>query len=299
MKQIDIQTIDDHQVKTYVFDKVKKPIAVLHIISSNLNVIDFYKNFFQVLNNNQIIVVCNSIQNSLNIRNQAKIFNDNWKINLEDLKEVNHFIKKQYKLPIFMFSHSIACVFSKAYSIKYSETINGLILSNYLELNKKIIIKQIFKLIFIKLFFKNKNQYSFYQDSFIQKFLNKFNQNNNLLVNKLNRYLDILEDDFISKKFDIISLLDVYKTMYFNLKRKNLNLIKKHLPILIIVNDNNYQEEKKYLKSSYKLLKQLLKKDYYVSLNYIDDLKNKMFTNSNLILENQIITFINKHLIHI
>ncbi|SRX64037.1 hypothetical protein [Mycoplasma mycoides] len=29
MKQIDIQTIDNHQIKTYVFDKVKKPIAVL------------------------------------------------------------------------------------------------------------------------------------------------------------------------------------------------------------------------------------------------------------------------------
>ncbi|WP_434343387.1 phospholipase [Mycoplasma sp. 06067-C1-B144P-99-0482-3] len=299
MKQIDIQTIDDHQVKTYVFDKVKKPKAVLHIISSNLNIIDFYKNFFKVLNNNQIIVVCNSIQNSLNIRKQARILNNNWKINLEDLKEINHFIKKQYKLPIFMFSHSVYCAFSKAYSIKYSETIDGLILSNYLELNKKTIIKQIFKLIFIKLFFKNKNQCSFHQYSFIKKFLNKFNQNNNFLVNKLNRYLDILEDDFVSKKFDIISLLDVYKTMYFSLKRKKINLIKKHLPILIIVNDNNYQEEQKYLNSSYKLLKQLLKKDYHISLSYIDDLKNKMFSNSNLKLENQVITFINTHSIHI
>ncbi|WFQ91966.1 hypothetical protein MFERI14815_00581 [Mycoplasma feriruminatoris] len=293
MKQIDIQTIDNHQVKTYVFDKVKKPIAVLHIISSNLNVIDFYASFFKLLNSHQIIVVCNSIQNSLSIRNQKPIFNYNSKIIIEDLKEVNHFIKKQYKLPIFMFSHSTGCVFSKAYSIKYSETINGLILSNHIQFNKIELIKQMIKLIFIKLFSKNKKPLSLYQDTYTQEFLKEFNnEDNQFLLDKLNRYLDLLEDDFISKKFEIISLLDIYKTMYFN-ANKNINLIRKNLPILLIVNDNNYQEEKEYLKSAHKLLKLFLKKDYFVQLNYINDLKNKMFSNEQL--ENQIITFINKH----
>lgn len=294
MKQIDIQTIDNHQIKTYVFDKVKKPIAVLHIISNNLNIIDFYTGFFKLLNEHQIIVVCNSIQNSLAIRNQKKILNHNAKIIIEDFKEVNHFIKKQYKLPIFMFSHSITCVFSKAYAIKYSETINGLILSNFIQFNKTVIFKEMIRLIFIKLFSKNKKPYSLYQDTYTQTFLQEFDQNNEFLSDNLNRYLDLLEDDFISKKFEIISLLDIYKTMYFNLKTKRFTFIRKNLPILLIANDNNFDEEKYYLKSSYKLLKQFLKKDYFIQLNYVNDLKNKMFNNKNQ-LENQIVTFINKH----
>ncbi|SYV96404.1 phospholipase, partial [Mycoplasma putrefaciens] len=56
---------------------------------------------------------------------------------VEELKSVNDYVKKTYKhLPLFLIAHALGSIFAKAYAIKYSETIDGLILSSFIEFNK-------------------------------------------------------------------------------------------------------------------------------------------------------------------
>ncbi|MDQ0567484.1 alpha/beta hydrolase [Mycoplasma yeatsii] len=301
-----IQSVDGSEIKTYLWNDTKKPKAVIHLIATGTESVKSYSEFAKRMNKQNIIVVCSEQRGFSKSKKDKNTQEDNvffsyfngWQLVVEDLKSVNNFIKKTYKhLPLYLVGHSLATVFAKAYAIKYSETIDGLIFSSFIEFNLASLLSNNLLLLLIELFSGKKYACNFKKISYLNNFTKVMKKYRNIENDDiLEKYIDLSQDPLLSKTFTVSALRDVYKCMLFNSYVNNIKFIRQDLPILILANNNEYKTAQRYTKMSETLLKTLLKNDCFAHYVMFNNTKDKVFSKQvNKELEDNINLFIDKY----
>ncbi|WP_434341860.1 alpha/beta hydrolase [Mycoplasma putrefaciens] len=299
-----IQAIDGREIKTYIWITNKQPKAVIHLIATGAEQILSYTKFAKRMNKQNIIVICSSLkgfEKPDEISSKDPVFFNyfnGWKLIIEELKSVNDYVKKTYKhLPLFLIAHALGSIFAKAYAIKYSETIDGLILSSFIEFNKLNLLVNNLWLFLIEISAGKKYPCTFKQNLFLKRFKRLMKKERNIENNEIfKKYLELMQDPLLTKVFSVCALRDVYKCMLFNNLTNNIKFIRQNLPILLLANNNSYTKPQMYAKMSENQLKTLLKNDCFAHYIIFDNSKDKVFDEQiNTDLEQNIMWFINKY----
>ena len=129
-----VNGINDKQIFLRFWDDVDHPIGVVQIIHGMAEHSKRYENFAHFLNRQGFIVYADDHRGHGNSLEDDEAFGyigeDGFNNIVEDEKIISDFIKKKHKeLPLYIFSHSFGSFIGQEYIIRYSNTIDGIILS--------------------------------------------------------------------------------------------------------------------------------------------------------------------------
>lgn len=163
--------------------------------------------------------------------------NDGFHTMVEDLKEINNFIKEEnLNLPIIIMGHSMGSFLTQRYIEEYGDTVNGAIISGTngnpgLILNFGIFISS------IEMRIRGRKAKSKLLDGMIFGTYNKRIHKNKTRVDWLTRDEEEVEkfinDPYCGNVFTTSFFYDLMKGLKIIHKEENLNKIPKNLPILI------------------------------------------------------------------
>ncbi|AHI53547.1 lysophospholipase [Spiroplasma sabaudiense Ar-1343] len=135
MKEFKLTMRDNKIIHMTTWDDVKKPVGVLQLVHGSCEEASRYDEFAKFLNKNGFIVVADDHRghgHTANIEeNELGWFADEngWEMIIDDLKEVNDYIKKTYpSLPVSIFGHSMGSFMVRHYLIKFGNTVNAAII---------------------------------------------------------------------------------------------------------------------------------------------------------------------------
>ncbi|WP_291567444.1 MULTISPECIES: alpha/beta hydrolase [unclassified Clostridium] len=167
--------------------------------------------------------------------------NDGFHTMVEDLKEINNFIKEEnLNLPIIIMGHSMGSFLAQRYIEEYGDTVNGAIISGTngnpgLILNFGIFISS------IEMRIRGRKAKSKLLDGMIFGTYNKRIHKNKTRVDWLTRDEEEVEkfinDPYCGTVFTTSFFNDLMKGLKVIHKEENLNKIPKNLPILIFSGD--------------------------------------------------------------
>ena len=167
--------------------------------------------------------------------------NDGFHTMVEDLKEINNFIKEEnLNLPIIIMGHSMGSFLTQRYIEEYGDTVNGAIISGTngnpgLILNFGIFISS------IEMRIRGRKAKSKLLDGMIFGTYNKRIHKNKTRVDWLTKDEEEVEkfinDPYCGTVFTTSFFYDLMKGLKIIHKEENLNKIPKNLPILIFSGD--------------------------------------------------------------
>lgn len=205
-----------------------------------------YKRFARILVDNGFIVYASDHRGHgltcSNIEDLGYICdNDGFHTMVEDLKEINNFIKEEKpNLPIIIMGHSMGSFLTQRYIEEYGDTVNGAIISGTngnpsLMLNFGIFISS------IEMRIRGRKAKSKLLDGMIFGTYNKRIHKNKTRVDWLTRDEEEVEkfinDPYCGTVFTTSFFYDLMKGLKITHKEENLNKIPKSLPILIFSGD--------------------------------------------------------------
>lgn len=205
-----------------------------------------YKRFARILVDNGFIVYASDHRGHgltcSNIEDLGYICdNDGFHTMVEDLKEINNFIKEEKpNLPIIIMGHSMGSFLTQRYIEEYGDTVNGAIISGTngnpsLMLNFGIFISG------IEMRIRGRKAKSKLLDGMIFGTYNKRIHKNKTRVDWLTRDEEEVEkfinDPYCGTVFTTSFFYDLMKGLKITHKEENLNKIPKSLPILIFSGD--------------------------------------------------------------
>ncbi|AXK50841.1 alpha/beta fold hydrolase [Spiroplasma alleghenense] len=135
MKEFKLTMRDKQVLHMTVWDDVKKPIGVMQLVHGSCEEASRYDEFAKYLNQNGYIVVADDHRghgHTANLKeNELGWFadEDGWQKIIDDLKEVNDYIKSNFKdLPITIFGHSMGSFMVRHYLTLYGNTVTKAII---------------------------------------------------------------------------------------------------------------------------------------------------------------------------
>lgn len=247
-----------------VWDKVDKPLGLVQIFHGMAEHGGRYDDFALFLNSRGYIVYADDHRgHGLSLGENevlGYIGQDGFNSIVEDERLISQILRDKYRdLPLYLFAHSFGSFIGQEYILKFSDSINGVILSGSakqdgLDIKAARILASL--------------QNTFFEPSKAAKFLDKlsFGSYNNRVENKRTKFdwlsrnegeVDkYIEDDlcgYISPINFYYNLFSGFKDLY---KSDRLSIINKSLPILIISGDmdpvGKYGDSLKRLYRTYK-----------------------------------------------
>ncbi|WP_338972619.1 alpha/beta fold hydrolase [Spiroplasma endosymbiont of Panorpa germanica] len=135
MKEFKLAMRDQKELHMTVWDDVKKPTAIIQLVHGSCEEASRYDDFAKFLNQNGYLVVANDHRGHGHTANleegELGWFADEngWQLLIDDLKEVNDYIKANYKdLPIYIFGHSMGSFMVRHYLSLYGNTVSKAII---------------------------------------------------------------------------------------------------------------------------------------------------------------------------
>lgn len=128
-----LSSIDNKKIHTYIW-ACNNPIGIVQIAHGMGEHAYRYNDFANFLNSNNFIVIASDHRgHGKTAINESEFghFADNngWEIAVNDLLDINTFIITNFpNLPVCLFGHSMGSFLARTFAIKYSKTINALIL---------------------------------------------------------------------------------------------------------------------------------------------------------------------------
>lgn len=259
MRKENFKGFNDEKIVAYFWDDVENPKGVVQIAHGMAEDLSRYHHFAAFLNSQGYIAVGDdhrghgdTVGDALGTLPEGDCFFDT----LKDMSILTDIIKKKYNnLPIFIFGHSYGSFLTQAYIQEYSDNIKGAILCGSAAQNSPV-LKVGNWIAKTQLFFCGKNKpakmiskttFSVADKQFKGEGKNAWLSRDKNVVDKYNaskRSGFILPIEFFE------SMTGAFSKLY---KKKNLEKIRKDLPILIISGD------KDPIGSNGKSLKKLLK----------------------------------------
>lgn len=278
---------DGAKIFLRIWDEVQAPIGIVQIFHGMAEHSGRYDDFAKFLNLKGFIVYADDHRGhglSVGEKNVlAYVGEDGFNNIVEDERNILEIIRKSYKdLPLYIFAHSFGSFIGQEFIIRYSNVIQGIILSGSAK-QDGIEIK------FAKLLANLQN--FLFDNSKPAKLLDKlsFGSYNDKVENKTSKFDWLSRDKNEVNKYieddlsGYVSPIDFYYNLFHGFKdlykRDRLSKINKELPILIISGDmdpvGKYGDSVKRLYDTYK------------DLN-IEDLSLKLFQNGRHELLNEI-----------
>ncbi|ASZ09248.1 alpha/beta hydrolase [Mesoplasma chauliocola] len=304
MRKFQLQMIDGKELINFEWKSTKKPVAVIQIIPSFDEHMSMYNNFAKLMCEKSILVVGTDLRSLGESRIDSETQNiyfdkkQGWNKMVEDVKNINTWIKRYHPdLPIFMLGQGLGGNLARAFAIKYSEEIAGMILINTRDYNYHI------SNLFLK--YMNINQILFNPKAdakMLNKIRNKrFNKRHNEMLKIENQWLsndikyveEFNNDPLCYLNFSFSAFKDIAYGNRFITKPQNNEFISKELPLLI--QSGGLDNYTKLGKDSQKLFYRFTKLGIDTDFKIYQNLKNKLLheiVNEPVI--NDILTFIDK-----
>ncbi|ATZ18947.1 lysophospholipase [Williamsoniiplasma somnilux] len=251
MREFQLRMIDGKELKIYEWTKVEKPIAILQLVHGSAEHALRYRKFAEKMNEHRIIVVADDHRGHGQTADLAKqelgffAVKNGWTKIVDDLKMVNDYIHKTWNdVPVFMLGHSMGSFMARTYAIKYSETINGAIFMGVAEHNpielffgstlakiQQLILGPKKPAVFLwKISFKPLNK----------AFKSVKNANGNEWLTKDEKIQKEFAIDPLSRQiFTTSAFKDMFNGLTFIRKSKNIKLMRKDLPIMIMSGEDD------------------------------------------------------------
>ncbi|ATG97586.1 alpha/beta fold hydrolase [Mesoplasma lactucae] len=247
MKEFKLSTTGNKILSCYLWDDVEKPVGVIQLVHGSAEHMGRYDGFAQDMNKKGFIVIGDDH------RGHGKTADDNneplgyfakhhgWKKIVDDELVINNYINRYYnELPIFMLGHSMGSFIARNYAIKFSNTIDGLILSGTTDYPKSELILGEIVAEFNCLIGRGKKPGKLIHKLSYSKFNNKFAKDKKNLTGSewQTRNQEIQEEFQNDPKSGFVFTNSGFKDMFDGLltiqKKRNIELTRKSLPILII-----------------------------------------------------------------
>ncbi|ATZ17573.1 lysophospholipase [Williamsoniiplasma luminosum] len=251
MREFSLRMIDGQELQVYEWSDVKKPKAVIQLLHGSCEFMLRYADFAKAMNAKGIIVVGDDHRGhgktaQLHGKKMGFFSNHNgWEKIVNDEKLVNDYIRKKHQgLPIFMLGHSMGSFMARTYAIKYSETIDGLIIMGtgehaILMTGAASMIARVHQLIggpqtddklLWKLTFAPLN-----------KHYNKVSNanGNEWLTRNVDAQLEFKNHPLTGKSVTTSGFKDMFDGMTFVAKKKYIKLMRKDLPIFLVAGDKD------------------------------------------------------------
>lgn len=236
---------DDAEICLRVWDNVAEPKGVVQIFHGMAEHSKRYNDFANYLNKRAFIVYANDHRGHGNTLKETDIpgyLGENGFYNIvEDEKMITDFIKKEYiGLPLFIIAHSFGSFIGQEYIIKYSNEIDGIILSGSAK-QDGFDVKAAYVLTSIQnIFFDNKKEARFIDKLSFGSYGNRIKDKRTPL-DWLSRDEEIVNKYINDKLCGYVAPIDFYYNLFkgFNklYKPDRLKNISKSLPILIASGD--------------------------------------------------------------
>lgn len=245
MKEFKLSTVDDKILNCYVWDDVKKPLGVIQLVHGSAEYLTRYDQFGQEMNKKGFIVVGDDH------RGHGKTALDNgqilgyfdahngWKKIVDDELVVNDYIEKNFPdLPVFMLGHSMGSFMARNFAIKYSQRIDGLILSGTTDYNSQLLFLGSIVSRLLILFNQGKKPSKLLWNASYRTFNKKFNspKANGSEWQTANQAVQLAfaNDPLCGFVFTTSGFKDLFYGLNYIRKKKNIELMRKDLPILIL-----------------------------------------------------------------
>lgn len=128
-----IEVYEGEKLNMHLWETEKETKAVVQIVHGMGEHGKRYENFAQYLNKQGITVYADDHRGhgktAKDIENLGNIGRDGFNKMVEDEREITDYIIEKHKVPVFIFAHSMGSFVIQEYITKYSEKINGVILS--------------------------------------------------------------------------------------------------------------------------------------------------------------------------
>ncbi|ATQ35652.1 hypothetical protein CG007_02555 [Mesoplasma entomophilum] len=305
MRKFQLQMIDGKELINFEWKTSEKPIAVIQVVPNFDEHMGMYDDFAKLMRKHNILVVGTDLRGIGESRDESdgsNIFFDKkqgWSKLVEDVKNINTWIKRyHWDLPIFMLGQGLGGNLARAFSIKYSEEIAGLILMNTRDYNYFI------SNLFLKYMNLNQVIFNVRNDA---KFLNnirekRINKRHNPLLKFDNQWLSsdwkyvqkYNNDPLCNLKLSFSAFKDIAVGNKFISKNSNNEFITKDLPILI--QSGGLDNYTKMGKDSQKLFYRFTKLGLDTDFKIYQNLKNKLLEEElNEVVIDDILKFIEKY----
>ncbi|PPE04086.1 alpha/beta fold hydrolase [Williamsoniiplasma lucivorax] len=251
MREFSLRMIDGTELQVYEWSEVKDPIAIVQLVHGASEYMLRYDDFAKRMNAKGIVVVGDDHRGhgkTAQLHHLPFGFFANhhgWDKIVNDEKLVNDYIQKKYQnLPIFMLGHSMGSFMARTYAIKYSETINGLIVMgtgehSTLACNSLGTIARIDQLIFGP----KRQDKLIWKTTFAP--LNKAyakigNANGNeWLTRDVDIQLEFKNNPLNAGCFTTSAFKDLTDGMKFVAQKKHIKLMRQDLPIFLVAGDRD------------------------------------------------------------
>ncbi|AVN59087.1 alpha/beta fold hydrolase [Mesoplasma florum] len=305
MRKFQLQMIDGKELINFEWKTSKKPIAVIQVVPNFDEHMEMYDKFAKIMKEHNILVVGTDLRGIGESRDESDgsniIFDkkQGWSKLVEDVKNINTWIKRYHSdLPIFVMGQGLGGNLARAFSIKYSEEMAGLILINTRDYNYHI------SNIFLKYMNLSQMIFNVRNDA---KFLNnirakRMNKRHNPLLKFDNQWLSsdwkfvekYNNDPLCNLKLSWSAFKDIAVGNKFISKNSNNEFITKDLPILI--QSGGLDNYTKMGKDSQKLFYRFTKLGLDTDFKIYQNLKNKLLEEEvNEVVIDDIVKFIDKY----
>jgi len=251
MKEFKLISVDNQILNVCLWDDLTKdPKAIVQLVHGSAEHMGRYDEFGKFLNKCGIIMVGDDH------RGHGKTANDNnkplgyfswkngWNKIVNDEKSINSFIEKKYpNLPIIMIGHSMGSFMVRDYAIKYSHTIDGMIISGTTEYDVLTLtgVKALAK--FIRIFNGPRKPSRFIWKITYKPLNTKFQRKKSNGVEWLTRNKEVqqafINDPLCGTVFSNSAFYDMFKGLSFIRKKRYVKLMRKNLPIMIAAGEND------------------------------------------------------------
>lgn len=302
MRRFQLQMIDGKELINFEWLPSQKPIAIVQIVHNIDEHMSLYNDIAKILNDYQILVLGTDLRGcgESAVENGERGYfskNQGWNNVIEDLRTVNTFIRRKYPdLPIFMLGQTIGGDISLAYAIKYCETINGLILSGTKNNSTSKILPELLKG-FIASFIINKWPRNYFFAKLDKPFETKKSiKVKNTWISSDAEFVRHFNNDKLSLSWMTNKAnKDILEGKFFVSKTKNLDMIDKDFPIIIMTGDQDAYT--KFAKNSRRLFSKFIKLGSNVDFKIYKGSRNRIlndFDKKQVIKD--IVTFVKNNL---
>lgn len=307
MRKFTLRMIDGKELTCYEWTKVTEPKAILQLVHGSAEHLLRYEHFAEKMNAAGIIVVGDDHRGhgrTANIKEKELGFfakKNGWDKLIDDEKMLNDYIHKMWPgKPVFMLGHSMGSFMVRTYAIKYSETIDGLLIMGTAENPPLTILigKMVAKL--GQFFSGAKTPAKFIwrlsYKPLNKKYQKKTNANGNeWLTRDPKVQVEFKNDPLSGQIFTNSAFKDMFTGLNFIRKPKNIKLMRKDLPIFILSGGDdpvgNYGKYPKMVNAKFKSL------GYHPVLKIYTGLRHEILNEPEKeVVEKDIINFIVKNL---
>ncbi|ATZ16199.1 alpha-beta hydrolase superfamily lysophospholipase [Entomoplasma freundtii] len=307
MREFNLRMLDGKELHCYEWTAVTKPQAVLQLVHGSAEHLRRYDKFAKHMNENGIIVVGDDHRGhgytaDLSKKELGYFANHHgWEKIVDDEKLVNDYIHKTWPtLPVFMLGHSMGSFMVRTYAIKYSKTIQGLIIMGTAE-NPRFLVDLGYFVALMHQIFKGAKtpDVSIWKQSY--KPLNKKfrhlpdSNGQEWLTRDLEVQKAFAKDPLTKQVFTTSAFKDMFYGISYNQKKRNIKLMREDLPILIMSGTDDPVGN--YGKYPQKVYNKFSKLNYPVEIKLYPDSRHEILNDLDYKeVEKDIVNFINQNL---